>query len=356
MKLGQVIQGYEITTRPNNANAGKCLWAFAEKDDREYFIKEFLDPKRPHEGSMGTPEQKRQLFAQCQAFEHRHWSVIERIDPTDLDAGNIVTASDFFHEGSRYFKVTKRLYPADGGEPHTWRPNQLRVLLGTLADSVGLLHRIGVVHADLKPDNVLLHRPDGSDLYTTKLIDFDEAFVSGAPPDPSALSGDDVYGAPECLRYMRGDRAVGPEQLTTAVDMFAFGLLVHVYLTGVLPYFDDRHSSAAAAVVVGEKLVPDRRLHPKLAHVLRGLFALSPGDRPRMAEVQDVIDDGSHLALGEPRPRDLGRIRLNMPKSPRTIEAPKREKAAPERGASRVRINLTGRPVSDRDRHGEEST
>ena len=36
--------------RADNGGGGKCVWAFAEKDGREYFIKRFLEPKRPREG------------------------------------------------------------------------------------------------------------------------------------------------------------------------------------------------------------------------------------------------------------------------------------------------------------------
>ena len=31
MKLGQTLNGYTVVSRPTNADAGKCLWAFAEK-------------------------------------------------------------------------------------------------------------------------------------------------------------------------------------------------------------------------------------------------------------------------------------------------------------------------------------
>lgn len=38
MKLGQVIKGYRIVSRPTNADAGKCVWAFAEGGDRKSVV------------------------------------------------------------------------------------------------------------------------------------------------------------------------------------------------------------------------------------------------------------------------------------------------------------------------------
>jgi serine/threonine protein kinase len=320
------VHGYRIVTKPTNDGAGKCLWAFAERAGKEYFIKKFLDPKRPRPQGMGSPAEKRQIFAQCREFERRHFSVIDRIDPADRDAGNLVTARDFFHEGTNYYKVTDRLRPATV-QPQLLTPFQLRVLLKTLADSLHLLHRLGIVHGDLKPQNVLLHQPTDSDLYTAKLIDFDDAYVSGDPPGRDVIGGDPVYGAPEWVRYMHGDAKVSAGKLTTAVDTFAFGLMVHTYLTGAPPLHEGQFSSPAEAVNGGETLRFDARLSTELATVLRAATAAEPGDRPRVEEIRTVLGDESHLTLGA-APIRTGRPRTNTP--------------AAEQRQSRVRVNLKG--------------
>ncbi|MEU5847901.1 protein kinase domain-containing protein [Saccharopolyspora shandongensis] len=349
MKKGDVIGDYHITSKPTNTDAGKCLWAFAEKDGQEFFIKEFLDPKRPRENFMGSPEAKRAIVAQCEEFEERHWSVIELLDPEDLDAGNLVTAVDFFFEGSRYYKVTRRLHLADLADPHLLTPYQKSVLLGTLADSLRLLHRKGIVHGDLKPQNVLLHQPPGSDLFTAKLIDFDDAYMSGAPPERTVIGGDALYGAPEWIRYVQADPEIGPEQLVTAVDMFAFGLMAHTYLTGALPGYDKRHGSPAEAVNAGDALEFDDRLSPALLHTLRALLRADPGSRPHIADVQDLLEQQEQLALrtNPPAPEDdyrvkVGRLQINFGGG--------KEPPSPSSGTqSRVRINLDGRNPEGRD-------
>lgn len=334
MKQNEVIHGYRIVSKPTNAGAGKCVWAFAEKDGEEFFVKEFLDPKRPRPESMGSPEAKRRIFAQCKEFERRHRSVIERIKPNDLHAGNLVLPLDFFYEGTRYYKVTKRLYPTSPAAAHELTPLQKRVLSGTLADSLRLLHRLDIVHGDLKPQNVLVHQPPDSDLYTAKLIDFDDAYVTGDPPDREIIGGDALYGAPEWLRYVRGDSEVGPHDLTTSVDLFAFGLMVHHYLTGTLPSFDsNRFGCPAEAVNAGCPLVMDDRLKPELARTLEALVSARPPDRPSIAEISAVLI-----------PPRITRLRTNIQTTPAAASASRMAMAHPSgEPRSRVRINIDGR-------------
>lgn len=349
MKLGQVLHGYEIISKPSNKDAGQCMWAFAEKDGHEYFVKEFLDPKRP--GSMASPEDRERLLAQCAEFERRHTSVMNRLDPKDTGAGNLVMAKDFFFEKTRYYKITGRLHPADVPKPHELSVKEKRVLLLTLMASLRFLHEHEIVHGDLKPDNILLHRPTEKGFYTAKLIDFDDAYVSGDPKPRDEIGGDPVHGAPEWLRYMQNDRSVGPGQLTTAVDVFALALIVHRYLTGEPPAFPAGFASAGEAVKAGVALTFDRRLHPDLAGALRRATAADPCGRPAVGELREMIDEPVlelrvraeaptvHVPAVATASRG-GRLRINLtgstppPQPPRPVTGP------------RLRINLNGKETS----------
>ena len=57
-------------------------------------------------------------------------------------------------------------------------PVQL-VLMKSVAHSLKILHDLLIVHSDLKPSNVLIKRTELG--YTTKLIDFDNAYIAGRP-------------------------------------------------------------------------------------------------------------------------------------------------------------------------------
>ncbi|WP_307796132.1 protein kinase [Amycolatopsis sp. 195334CR] len=319
-------------SRPGNANAGKCVWAFAEKDGESYFIKEFLDPKRPREDGIGTPADKRRRLGECARFEQRHERMMTLLRADDLFAGNLVLATDFFAEGTRYYKITRRIDAVDA-DPHTLGRREQAVLLHTLADSVRLLHDRDIVHGDLKPDNVLLHRPERSRFHVTKLIDFDDAYPAGEPPARDIIGGSPSYGAPEWLRYMWGDSSVREGDLTQATDMFSFGLLVHTYLVGAPPDHDAAFDSPAAAVAAGAELTFSPHLDTQTTRLLRALIDPDPAARPSVAEATRVLDGFGDHAPDEPAPRG-SRVRINL-----TGRTPL---------AGGLRINLSGPSTGER--------
>ncbi|QTZ96279.1 protein kinase [Streptomyces auratus AGR0001] len=326
-----MIAGYRITTAPTNANGGKCIWAFAEKSGSAYFIKQFLEPKRPKDDARDSPSLRirRQL---AREFEERHRTIMKRLQPDASGGGNLVLATDFFHEGSTYYKVTERIDTSSLEKPQALEPRQKMVLLKTLGSSVKQLHDIDVVHGDLKPLNVLVQKRDGAAFHAAKLIDFDDSYVAGRPPAPEDIAGDSVYGAPEWRRYVQRDDSAGPDRLTCAVDVFALGLMTHLYLTGELPRHDARFGSPADAVNAGERLRLDPRLSDEIQGLLRATTQADPKQRPRMMTYLKALSDPKVCALQHRRPGS------EAPKKTPTGES----SALPPR-TSRVRLNLKPR-------------
>ncbi|MGW0915558.1 protein kinase domain-containing protein [Streptomyces sp. NPDC002784] len=319
MKKGDVIGGYRITSEPTNANGGKCVWAFAEKDGGQYFVKRFLEPKRPRDDdTRDTPSLRirRQL---AREFEDRHRTIMKRLRPDARGGGNLVLATDFFHEGSTYYKVTERIDTSSLEKPQSLEPRQKMVLLKTLGMSLKQLHDIDIVHGDLKPLNVLVQKRDGAAFHTAKLIDFDDSYVAGNPPGPEEIAGDSLYGAPEWRRYLQGDGSTGAERLTCAVDVFALGLMTHLYLTGELPHHDSRYGSPADAVNAGERLELDTRLSDTMLGLLRSMTGQAPANRPRMATFLKTLSDPMVCALQHRRP---GTTRTSTASRPKSAGAP----------------------------------
>ncbi|MET9732516.1 protein kinase [Streptomyces sp. NPDC006458] len=350
MRLGDVIGGYRIISEPTNANGGKCIWAFAEKAGHQYFVKRFLEPKRPRDDAADS-QSVRIRREVAREFEDRHRTIMKRLRPDARGGGNLVLATDFFHEGSTFYKVTERIDTSSLEKPQSLEPRQKMVLLKTLGMSLKQLHDIDIVHGDLKPLNVLVQKREGAAFHTAKLIDFDDSYVSGDPPAPEAVVGDSLYGAPEWRRYMQGDTATGPEHLTCAVDVFALGLMTHQYLTGDRPHHDPRYGSPADAINAGEQLDLDTRLSDTMLELLRAMTSRAPGSRPPMASFLKELSDPKVCALQHrrpgtttPRPRTPdGTPRPTGPSEAGTGEA---APTGAGRRPSRIKANLgtSGRP------------
>lgn len=370
MKQGDVLNGYTVATKPTNAGGGKCVWAFAARGGKEFFIKEFLEPKWPLDSSPGTPRSKELRRADCLAFEQRHQHVMDRLKSDAVGGGNIVTAEAFFREGTTYYKVTKRIDASNLASLAPLTTHQKAVVLRTLALSLQQLHKINVVHGDLKPDNVLVQKRPGHDLYTAKLIDFDDSYLAGQPPNQGTVGGDTLYGAPEWLDYIQDETGADGAALTTAVDMFALGLMLHEYLTGQRPGSDPAFSSPADAVRAGRQVSPSPLLHPEMTRLVLALTDARPQRRPRIEAFLDSVDDESVLEYPSsitdrrtPRPGTgrESRIKINMgpgrsvapstggipaPRtSPSPPPAPGTGGTAPGTRPSRVRIRLDSRPT-----------
>lgn len=332
MKLGDEINGYRIISEPTNAGGGKCMWAFAERDGQEYFLKRFLDPKRPKRSDKPPSHSARLRIQACEEFEERHRHIMSALEPDQAGGGNLVVARDFFCDKSTYYKVTERIDTTNLESPHTLPAREKAILLKTLGQSLRLLHDIGIVHGDLKPDNVLVQKP--TVFHTAKLIDFDDAHIDGSPPHHEEIAGDALYGSPEWQRYIRGEPGTGPELLTTASDIFALGLLTHLYLTGSLPTHPEGHNCPADAVNSGDELVFDPRLAQGMRILISRMCAVMPGERPGIGVFLKAVTP-QMCELGEPES-----IPDTAKGTPRTEARP--AEADTTDGRSRVRTNIAG--------------
>ena len=154
---------------------------------------------------------------------------------------NIVTAFDFAHEGDIAYLVSDFI---DGGTlaEQLGTPLPLDYTLGILTPIAGALdyaHARGIVHRDIKPQNILLTH-DGMPVLT----DFGLAKIVGpgsGMTQAGSLMGTAEYIAPECAS---GAEVAGPK-----ADQYALGLIAYQMLTGRHPFPADNPLSALMAHV-----------------------------------------------------------------------------------------------------------
>lgn len=179
----ELLNGYSLVDEFKLLNGGRCMWAFATKNDEEFFIKRYLTPRIPVEGSLGSEKTKEQKRRICDAFEKRQITIQKAIASRAKKGGNVIIAVDFFRWGTYFYKVTEKvadegIMPGDiANLPLSQR---LLFLFGVIG-AVDILHSANIVHGDLKPDNILVKKKD--DRYIPKLIDFDDSYFAHAAPD-----------------------------------------------------------------------------------------------------------------------------------------------------------------------------
>ena len=154
-----------------------------------------------------------------------------------------------------------------------------------ILDGVAAAHAAGVIHRDLKPDNVIVTRdPQGRDVL--KILDFGLAKLSfGEPPDPKSLTRPGtVLGT---LRYMSPEQLSG-EPTDERSDVFSIGVLVAEALVGRHPF----QAPTTAAMVTGILQDPfhvegDAAELKELDRVLQLCLAKDREDRyPSVAELR----------------------------------------------------------------------
>lgn len=290
--MTQKIGGYDCLTPLRTAGSGSARWCIGFYGLDRYFIKQFLSPVYPAEPD--TPLGRKQA-ARCQAFEKQKQALYAAL--SCVIGGVLVPVVDFFRFEGRYYAVSEALSSAyvPAEEMRDWSCEQKRAVLFDLALCLQRLHMQGIVHADLKPEHVLLCA-DGQG-FRTRLIDLDSGFLTDCPPRQAReMEGDPVYLSPEMYLNMAGTSApLGPE-----VDTFAFGMMIHRLWTGSLPGFDrSRYDYLYQAALDGADISLSPNLPQSWRATVRAMLAATPAGRPADSDVVRLFDSPPQAA---PRP------------------------------------------------------
>jgi serine/threonine-protein kinase len=109
-------------------------------------------------------------------------------------------------------------------------PEEARRILMETADALGAGHALGIVHRDVKPDNILL---EGSRSRTV-LTDFGIAKALTSSTGPGTLTATGVaIGTPH---YMSPEQAAGDREIDGRSDIYSLGVVGYQMLTGELPF------------------------------------------------------------------------------------------------------------------------
>jgi serine/threonine-protein kinase len=168
---------------------------------------------------------------------------------------------------------------------------------------VAAAHQAGVVHRDLKPDNIFLCQAPDGELREAKVLDFGVSSITSSEAVDTTLTQEGtLLGS---LAYMSPEQLSNPHDVDARADVYAFGVILYEALTGALPFRGPSHSALAVAIVTAQPERPSQicgELTLELERVVLRAFARERTDR--YEDMQSLIE--ALLPLRAPQPQRSG--------------------------------------------------
>jgi eukaryotic-like serine/threonine-protein kinase len=262
--IGSLLDKYEVLQKVGEGGMATVYLGRHTTLDRDVAIKVL----HPH---LSSSTRNRKRFArEARAIEHlRHDNILEIFDYSGTDALDCYIITEFVR-GDTLTELLEKVGRL---------PSEATAMVGLhLARALEYAHSRGVLHRDLKPDNVMV-REDG----TVKLMDFgiarflDETQVTLT----GALVGSPAYMSPEQAEE---------KPLDHRSDLFALGTLLFQILTGHLPFQGSNPSLILKKIIEGERPAVNElcpMASPGLVDVIERLMAVDREER--FTTASDVV-------------------------------------------------------------------
>ena len=175
-------------------------------------------------------------------------------------------------------------------------------------------HRHGVVHRDLKPDNVMVHDLGGRGEFV-ELIDFGVARFESEASRTVGFIGTPRYTSPEQARG---------ESVDTSSDIYNLGMLLFHMCAGHPPYVQESVNDLLQAHSRQEaphlSAASDREIPPELDALVQQMMAKAPADRPaETTEVLERLRTVQSQIAGDASESDPARTQLGADSAPESI-------------------------------------
>src|SRR5271156_715597 len=202
MEAGQTIAGKYRLNRMLGTGGMATVWSVTNVfTEREFAIK-FMLPSVAR-----TPEAARRFLLEAKVSARiNHPNIIEVIDVGQTDEGALFLVMELLTGQSL------------DGAIHRQQPPMLvadfLAVMHDVAEALAAAHRSGVVHRDLKPTNVFLHR-DRDGLLSPKVLDFGVSKILEEEQSTALTMLGSVIGSP---RYMSPEQAMGAADIDGRTD------------------------------------------------------------------------------------------------------------------------------------------
>lgn len=216
--------------------------------------------------------------------EHIRRFIREAHALAQLPHPNIVQIYDFGHEGERYFIVSEFVDGKDLSQilrlTDPLPVPVATIIIMHLLDAINYAHKHGVIHRDIKLENIILSR-DGN----VKLTDFGIAhiFEWDKLTLPGSLIGSPYYMAPEIIE---GKQAV------PGSDVFSIGVLFYRLLTGRFPFSGNNPAIVLRSILESTPVPPHRvnsGIDKELSSCVMACLNKNPEERPDSQNIKNSL-------------------------------------------------------------------
>lgn len=152
-------------------------------------------------------------------------------------------------------------------------------LLIPVCDALAQAHEAGVVHRDIKPDNIFLARTQRGAV-RAMLVDFGISHVAHNDPRVARLTSSSVLIGTPC--YLSPEAARSARNVDARSDQWAFGVSLYECRTGLLPYEQTSVFEMLSAILLEDPVPPSLRasdIDPRLEETILRAMSRSPEDR-----------------------------------------------------------------------------
>jgi serine/threonine-protein kinase len=168
-------------------------------------------------------------------------------------------------------------------------------LLSQVARGIARAHGVGLVHRDLKPDNVFLERNDEEEL--AKVLDFGvaKALIPGFDTESGATRTGALIGSPH---YMSPEQAEASTTLDHRTDVWSFGVMAFECLTGMKPFNQSSLGSQVLAICAWPMPLPSRVADVPIGFDAWFARACSRSPAGRFGSIQEAAQSLSQVCQG----------------------------------------------------------
>ncbi|HEV3191984.1 MAG TPA: protein kinase [Polyangiaceae bacterium] len=175
-----------------------------------------------------SPEALRRFDAEAKAaarLQSRH--VVQVYDNGTLEDGTPYIAMELL-SGENLQQRIERTGPLPLAETVS--------ILTQCCKALGRAHSLGIVHRDIKPDNIFLTQSPDDEAYVVKILDFGVAKLALGDGDQSTTKTGTVLGTP---LYMSPEQARGLRGIDHRTDLYSLGLVAYTMLTGHMAFYSE---------------------------------------------------------------------------------------------------------------------